>query len=94
MARKTLPPPDAPEIVAWLAAKKRTDAAEAVLKAARRELEAILPPGIEVPDDYPVFWQESQRVVVEDVSVLSDELTSLVADTKKIHAWAITVRSS
>lgn len=90
MARKALiPAPDAPEIVSWLAAKKKAEAAEAALKAARKDLEAVLPPGTEVPDDYPVLWQESQRVVVEDITALPDDLTSLVPDTKKIHAYAV-----
>lgn len=85
---QSIPAADHPAITAWLRAKHATDKAEAALKTARQELEAVLPPGIQVPDDYPVYWQESQRLVVADVSALPRALTTLQPDTKKLHAYA------
>lgn len=87
MAKKQIAP-DHPAIEAWLRAKKTADTADAKLKSARKDLEQVLPPGTPVPGDFPVFWQESQRLLVPDMAALPAGLTTERPDTEKIHAYA------
>lgn len=88
MDTPTLIAADHPAITSWLAAKKSADAVALKLKVARKALEEVLPPGTVVPDDFPVYWQESKTMTVEDMSALPKALLCLRVDVDKIHAHA------
>lgn len=79
---------------AWTAAKEAFDAAEAALKAARANLEALVPPGTEFPAHLAAAglrWQAAERMVVVDQDAFLAGPTvcqKVVLDTPKARAWS------
>lgn len=75
----------------WQAAKEAADQAAAELKAARADLEALVPAGTEFPAHIPMTWAAAERMVVVDQEAFEagapTAARKIALDTAGAKAW-------